>query len=504
VSARHPACRACRGSRSIDGRCHDAETASRDGWQSPGGRSIHRAGASSGAAAARWSRVQRMTAFVLLLLSVGFIVVATTRWSLHPFLALLGAALLFGLGSGMAPPAVVKALKDGFGTTIGNIGFIIIAGSAIGVFLERTGAAYAIAESILRRIGRQRVPLSMSMIGYVTSIPVFADSAFVLLAPLNRALTQRAGLSLATTSIALALGLMVSHTLIPPTPGPIIAAQALGADLGRVILIGVPVSLVVLVFSWFWATRMASRLQIDPAPDLDEGELSRRLQRAPSAAHAFVPIIAPLLLITLGSVSKLPARPLGTSGVTTFIEFVGDPVIAVLIGMLLAMTLPKRLDREMLSQSGWMGEALLAAAFIILVTGAGGAFGRVLQESGVARVFGDAMSSWGLGLWLPFVIAAALRAAQGSATVAMVTTAGIVAPMLPVLGLDSDLGRALATVAIGSGGFFASHATDSFFWVVTQMTGIAPADGYRLLTLGSSLMAVLSASLVYFAGLFLL
>jgi GntP family gluconate:H+ symporter len=176
----------------------------------------------------------------------------------------------------------------------------------------------------------------------------------------------------------------------------------------------------------------------------------------------------------------------------------------VLIGMLLAMTLPRKLDRAMLSQSGWIGEALLTAGFILLVTGAGGAFGRVLQQSGVAQQFGDVMSTWGLGLWLPFAIAAALRAAQGSATVAMITTAGIVAPLLPALGLDSAVGRALATVAIGSGGFFASHANDSFFWVVTQMSGIRPADGYRLMTLGSSLMALLSASLVSVLGVFLL
>jgi GntP family gluconate:H+ symporter len=449
-------------------------------------------------------RVSNMPTLMLLLLAVAFIVVASTRWSLHPFLALLGAALLFGLGTGMAPPLLIKALKDGFGTTVGNIGFVIIAGSAIGVFLERTGAAYAIADTILRRVGHRRVPLSMSLIGYVTSIPVFADSAFVLLSPLNRALTRRAGLSLATTAMALALGLMVSHTLIPPTPGPIIAAQALGADLGRVIVIAVPVSLVVLGFSWFWATRMTRNLQIDPAPDLSEEDIAQRLRQAPSAGRAFVPILAPLLLITVGSVAALPSHPFGSGTVATLIRFVGDPVIAVFMGMLLAMTLPRKFDREMLSQSGWMGEAILTAAFIILVTGAGGAFGRVLQESGVAQQFGGVMSSWGLGLWLPFVIAAVLRAAQGSATVAMITTAGIIAPLLPALGLDSATGRALATVAIGSGGFFASHANDSFFWVVTQMSGIRPIDGYRLMTMGSSLMAMLSASLVYVIGLFLL
>lgn len=445
-----------------------------------------------------------MLPLILLVVAVAFIVVATTRYQLHPFLALIGAALLFGLGSGMPLPVIVASLKDGFGATLGNIGLIIVAGTIIGVFLERSGAAYAIAESILRRIGRNRVPASMSLIGYTTSVPVFADSGFVILTPLNRALTHRAGLSLATTSMALCLGLMVSHTLLPPTPGPIAAAAALAADLGLVIAIAVPVSLLVLLFSWFWATRVASRLWIDPAPELSEADIAQRLKQAPSPLRSFLPILIPLLLILLGSVARLPGHPFGDGLGTAAIGFLGDPVIAMLIGMLIAFTLPKTLDRRMFAQSGWVGEAMLAAAIILLITGAGGAFGRVLQNAGFAQEFGATMSSWGLGLWLPFVICAVIRAAQGSATVAIITTAGILAPLLPALGLDSDLGRALAVVAIGSGGFFASHANDSFFWVVTQMSGMTPGEGYRLLTLGSSLMALLSGTLVWFAGLLLL
>ncbi|MDH5822529.1 GntP family permease [Luteimonas sp. RD2P54] len=445
-----------------------------------------------------------MLSLLLLALAVVFIVVATTRFQLHPFLALLAAGLLFGVGSGMPLPEVSASLRDGFGATIGNVGIVIIAGTVIGVFLERSGGAYAIAEAILARIGRRRVPASMSVIGYVTSIPVFADSGFVILQSLNRALTQRAGLSLATTSIALALGLMVTHTLLPPTPGPIAAAAALAADLGLVIAIAAPVSLVVLALSWLWATRVASRLRIDPAPETSETEIAQRLATAPSATRALLPIFLPLALIMLGSVARLPAQPFGDGTLASALLFAGDPVIALLAGMLLAFALPAKLERRMFAQTGWVGEAILSAAVIILVTGAGGAFGRVLLNSGFAQAFGEAMSSWGLGLWLPFAICAVVRAAQGSATVAIITTAGIIAPLLPALGLDSELGRALAVVAIGSGGFFASHANDSFFWVVTQMSGMTPGQGYRLLTAGSCLMALLSGALVWLAGMLLL
>lgn len=440
----------------------------------------------------------------LLLLAVVFIVVSTTRFHLHPFLALLAAGLIFGMGSGMPLPDVAVSIREGFGATIGNVGIVIIAGTVIGVFLERSGGAYAIAEAILKRIGRQRVPASMSIIGYITSVPVFADSGFVILQSLNKALTRRAGLSLSTTAIALCLGLMVSHTLLPPTPGPIAAAAGLEADLGLVILVATPVSLAVLLFSWFWATRVASRLHIDPAPDVTEAELERRLAQAPSAARSLLPIFVPLVLIMLGSVARLPSQPFGDGAWDAGIRFVGDPIIALLLGMLMAFALPSKLERRMFAQSGWVGEAILAAAIIILITGAGGAFGRVLLNSGFAQEFGGAMAAWGMGLWLPFVISAVIRAAQGSATVAMITTAGIIAPLLPALGLDSDIGRALAVVAIGSGGFFASHANDSYFWVVTQMSGMTPGDGYRLITAGSSLMAVLSGTLVWIAGTFLL
>jgi gluconate:H+ symporter, GntP family len=445
-----------------------------------------------------------MLSLALLVVAVAFIVVATTRFQLHPFLALLAAALIFGLGSGMPLPDVATSLREGFGATIGNVGIIIIAGTVIGVFLERSGGAYAIAEAILRRIGRKRVPASMSVIGYVTSIPVFADSGFVILQSLNKALTRRAGLSLATTSMALCFGLMVAHSMLPPTPGPIAAAAALAADLGLVIALAAPISLVVLAASWLFATRIASRVRIDPAPELDEADIEQRLAKAPSAARALLPVFLPLALIMLGSVARLPAQPFGDGAWASAIRFAGDPVIALLLGMLAAFALPAKLERRMFAQSGWVGEAILTAAIIILITGAGGAFGRVLLNSGFAQASGEAMSSWGLGLWLPFAICAVVRAAQGSATVAMITTAGLLAPLLPALGLDSELGRALAVVAIGAGGFFGSHANDSYFWVVTQMSGMTPGQGYRLITTGSCLMSLLAGTLVWIAGWVLL
>ena len=218
--------------------------------------------------------------------------------------------------------------------TIGKIGIVIIAGAIIGAFLDKSGGAFALAERILKVIsGKKNVTPAMVLIGYIVSIPVFADSGFVILTPLNKTLTKRAGLSLATTAIALALGLMVAHTLVPPTPGPIAAAGILEADLGWVLLIGIPVSILTLFFCWFWAVKVAGRVQIDPNPELTEEEFAARQKTAPSAFHAFLPILIPIVLIVLKSIADYPSHPLGENGLCRGISFVGTPVIALLIGV---------------------------------------------------------------------------------------------------------------------------------------------------------------------------
>jgi GntP family gluconate:H+ symporter len=442
--------------------------------------------------------------FALLVLSIFFIIISTTKFNLHAFLALLFAAIFFGLFSGMSLQDIVRSLEEGFGGTIGKIGIVIIAGTIIGIFLEKSGGAYAMAERILKYIGEKSVPMAMSIIGYIVSIPVFADSGFVILSPLNKALTKRAGLSLATTAIALCLGLMVSHTLIPPTPGPIAAAGILGADLGLVIMLALPISILPLAFGWLWATRFACRTFIDPEPELTETELKTRLANSPSAFHSFLPILVPITLIVLKSISDYPTHPFGVGAFYSIIVFIGAPVIALLIGVLLAMTLPKKFDKKMLSSTGWVGEGLLAAALIIMITGAGGAFGKVLQNSGIADVIGQGMVGIDLGLWLPFIVAAAIRAAQGSSTVAIITTASVLAPLLGTLGLDSAIGKALTVLAIGSGSMVASHANDSFFWVVTQMSGMSVKTGYKLMTVGTILMGAFAGLVIWMTGLLLL
>ncbi len=435
-----------------------------------------------------------MSLLIYLLISVLFIIITTAKLKLHPFLSLLFAAFGFGLLSGMPLAEIVKSVNDGFGGILGYIGIVIVAGTIIGVFLEKSGGAFTMAESVLKLTGKKNVPLAMAIVGYIVSIPVFCDSGFVILSPLMKALAKRAGITLASCAIALSLGLYATHAMVPPTPGPIAAAGILGADLGLVILYGVIVSAIALLVGWLFAITVASRVYIDPAPDVTEEQIKEKIKQAPNAFRSFIPILAPMLLIVINAIAKsLPENLVESINLNlhfnlvnlNVIGFIGSPVVALTIGVLLAFLLPKKLEAQMLSTTGWVGEALSNAAIIILITGAGGAFGKVLQNSGIADAIGGPLADMNIGIWLPFIIACGIKTAQGSSTVAITTTAAIIQPLASSLGFDAPSQLALVVVMIGAGSMFVSHANDSYFWVVTQFSKMDVTTGYKLQSLGS-------------------
>ena len=436
---------------------------------------------------------------VLLILAVAFIVVSTTKFKLHPFLALIFAAIGFGLLSGMPFAEIVSSVNSGFGDIVGHIGLVIVIGCIIGTFLEESGGAYVMAQGIVRLAGKKRVPLAMLIVGSFISIPVYADSGFVILSPLNKAITKKSGISLACTAIALSLGLTITHCLVPPTPGPVAATAILGADLGLVILIGLIVSMFVAAESYFFVTRYASRTYIDPDPD---GEITVEEDDAkdkPSALRSFLPVVVPLVLIVFKSISDFPGAPFGEGVAARVLRFIGEPVIALIIGMILSFFLPKKFDRELLSTTGWVGKSLTSAAVIIMITAAGGSFGMILRNSGIADILGESLAGANVGIWLPFIIAAALKSAQGSSTVAIVTTASLIAPMMEALGFVTPVGKALAVMSLCSGAMVMSHVNDSFFWVVTQLSGMNVKTGCKLHGLGT-LLGGLTAMLVVWIG----
>jgi GntP family gluconate:H+ symporter len=430
-----------------------------------------------------------------LVVAVIAIIILTTKLKIHAFLALFIISILYGIFAGMPYAEIIVSINEGFGGTLGKIGLIIVLGVIIGAFLENTGGAFAIAEKVLKIIGRKRIPTAMGIIGYIVSIPVFADSGFMLLHPLNKSLSKKAKISIAGPAIALGLGLMASHTMVPPTPGPIAAAGILDADLGLVIAFGLPTSIVALIAGIIFAKQYASKTYIEP--DVEDALIAEQeINDSPSAFKSSIPILVPIVLIVLKSVLNSTKSGLD-NGFIDFINFIGEPVISLLIGIFLCLLLPKKLNYDMLSSSGWVGKAIKDAASILLITGAGGIFGKILQNSGIAEILGQTLTEYNMGIFLPFFMAAAIKTAQGSSTVALVTTASIIMPMMASLGFDSEIQKALVVIVIGAGSAVFSHANDSFFWVVTQMSGMNVKTGYRLFGLGTGILGLTGAITVF-------
>jgi len=425
--------------------------------------------------------------FLALAAGIAFVVVATTRYKVHPFLALILTAYAMGFCGGLTPTQTLAALTGGFGKTLSQIGIVIACGCMIGVILERSGCAVVMANSVLRLIGRERSLLAMSCTGALVSIPVFCDSGFVVLSPLGRSLARKTGQSLAGFAVALAMGLYTTHCLVPPTPGPIATAGQLGADIGSVILLGLLVAAPVIATTFAYARWIGRRVFLDPGVAAETAAATPDLP-APSAMAAFAPILFPVLLIALKSVADLPTRPLGDGGLRATAGLLGDPTTALLLGVMLAAWVARRYGRDALGE--WCGAGLRDAGTIILITAAGGALGGVLRETPMASIVGTAVASLDLGrmsIVLPFLIAAGLKTSIGSSTVAMITTASLISPLLGSLGLGHGSGPVLATLAVASGAMTVSHVNDSFFWVISQMTGMSVAQGYRLITIASAI-----------------
>ena len=436
--------------------------------------------------------------FVFLVLAL--IVIAIIRFDIHPFLALFVGAILYGLMTGMPGELILQSIADGFGGVMGKIGLVILLGIIIGTFLEKTGGALVIAQKVLNWIGEKSVMLAMMITGWILSVPIFGDSAFVMMNPINKSLSFKGKLPFAATTVALTLGVTASHSLVPPTPGPIATAGILGADLGMVILWGSIVSIIALIPCFFFVKYYVTRFDLQP--QVTGVEKTSAIKRYPSLGKSTLPIIIPLLLIVFASVAAYPTHPFGEGIFARVLIFVGHPVMALLIGAFLSFFLPDKFDIKLLGSTGWIGDSLVTAAPIILITGAGGVFGMMLQNSGIAKLVSSNMANVNWGLFLPFLMALALKTAQGSSTVAMITTASIVAPLLPVLGLDTDILKVFGVLAIGCGAIAISHANDSFFWVMTQMSGMNIKMGNQTHSLGTLLLSCTAILVLYILSFF--
>jgi len=424
-----------------------------------------------------------MIIFLWLILVVAIIVWLTARLNLHPFLALLFGAISIGFLSQMSTSVLIGSIAGGFGSTLQSIGIVIAAGAIIGEYLHKSGGAHVLANNILQNVGEKNSPLAMSLTGYIVSIPVFCDSGFIVLSALNKAIAKRTKIPLTILAIALASGLYTTHVFVPPTPGPLAAAATIGADIGRVLILGLIVSIPVMGAALLWAVKVCGRYQVDYEYTEDEPAGS---DVSPSFKAAVAPILVPILLIAFKSVAEIPSQPLGDGLLFQTAIFLGNPIIALLIGVCTAFLMVKGGRKKI--QNQWLEEGLNKAGSIILITGAGGAFGAVLRETNLSAFAEQFASIDGLGVLIPFLIAAFLKTSQGSSTVAIITTAAICAPLVESLGLDSSNGLALAVLAIGAGSLTVSHVNDSYFWVVSKFSEMDTSVALKTHTVATLIM----------------
>lgn len=443
--------------------------------------------------------MQTLFLFALIILSVAAMVIAISKFHVHPFITMTVIAILVGLIWGIDPTTVIDTVKSGFGSILTSIGIVILCGTIIGTILEKTGAALTMANTILKIVGKKNSVVAIGAMGYVTGIPVFCDSGFVVLSPISRALAAQSDTSLAVMATALSGGLYATHCLVPPTPGPIAMAGTLSADLGLTILIGLIVSIPAVAVAIIYAKKVSSKVNIPANSEYTLEELEEKYGKLPGALHSFSPILLPIVLIALASVASFPGNPLGTGILYQAVTFIGNPVVALLLGVFLAMTLIPASEKEHTLE--WVTQGVTDSAAIMAITGAGGSFGAILKLLPIADATTGLLAS-GLGVLIPFVIAMILKLAMGASTVAMITTAGMMAPLMETMGFTSSFGRVLVVLAIGAGSMVASHANDSYFWVVSQFSDMNTEEAYKCQTGMTAVMGITIIIVLFIISLF--
>jgi GntP family gluconate:H+ symporter len=435
---------------------------------------------------------------VILFLLTGIVVIIllTTRFRVHAFFALLIASFIVGIGLQMPVTQILTITKQGFGNIMQSLGFIIVLGTTLGVLLEHTGSTRKMAQFILKRTGEHNAATAMSITGFIVGLPIFCDSGFIVLSGLNKSLARRTGTSLSIMSVSLATGLYAVHCLIPPHPGASAAAGTIGVDIGRLMIIGIAVAIPGTIVGRWWASK-AGKKYIIKAPE-EKADLPT--EKDPSALNAFLPVILPIFLIALKSIFSI--EPKTASTFLGIVSIVGDPVIALAMGVLLTFILNRLWQSANLPSL--FTEAAEKAGGILVIIGAGGAFGAILGATKIGEHISTVFNLHALGIFFPFLLTFILKTAQGSSTVAIITASSIVFPMLTVLGLDSENGKLLAVLAMGAGSMMISHANDAYFWVTSKFSGLDMKTMLRVYTLASVFMGLITLLVVYMMSLLML
>lgn len=442
------------------------------------------------------------------------LIIMITKFKIHPVFTLIIIAVVGAIGFGFPLEEVFGLVTDGFGSTIASIGIVIILGTAIGVILEETGGALVLANSILKLVGRKNSKLAMALAGYLVSIPVFSDSSIVIMSPVARALSARANIPLIGLLGALNAGIMATHTMVPPTPGPLAAAGTLGADLGLVIVLGLITSLAYTAAGTLWcnskrmfakypeaakvanieavaATNSGTELEEDYTLSSPDGH------PLPSPVLAFGSILVPVILICINSFASMFIED--GSPILRYLGFIGHPIFALFVGVVIALFMGgKRLTLDICYE--WLNDAVDRSGFIILATGAAGAFGAVLKASGVGTYLGNLITQTALpAVFVPFLVSLLLSVSNGSATVSLLTGSAIILPLMPSLGLSP----VIATLAIAAGSSFFYHTNASHFWVVVRSNELPVSEGFDVVSIPTALGSIAAFIVIWIMSIFI-
>lgn len=416
-----------------------------------------------------------------LLIAVFILVFLVLRTRVHAFIAMLIAASIAGLVGGMSADETLNSITKGFGGTLGGIGIVIGLGVMMGSVLEVSGAAEKMAYSFIKMLGQKKEEWALAITGYVVSIPIFVDSAFVILYPVAKALAKNGKRSLLTLGVALAGGLVVTHHTVPPTPGPLGVAGLFNVDIGAMLLTGMamavlPVVGIVLYAKWLDKKYPNFNQEVFTEEELrqkyDNYIESREKKALPSLGLSLLPIVLPIALIFIKAVVHLFVKDLPealTSVPYQIVSFLGHPVIALALSVLISVyTLLPKVDKN--TTALHLEEGVKTAGIILLVTGAGGALGAVLRDSGAGKQLAEQIANLPISpILIPFIVSTLVRFIQGSGTVAMITAASISAPILAQI---PGVNMLLAAQAATMGSLFFGYFNDSLFWVVNRMMGI--------------------------------
>ena len=383
---------------------------------------------------------------------------------------------------------------------MGSIGFLIIFGAVIAIVLEKSGGALSIASYLLSKTGDKRAPAALGITGFLAGLPIFCDSGYIILSGLAKSFSAKTKIAMPFIAVVLACSLYSVHCLVPTHPGALAAAGIMNVNIGNFILWGIAFAIPGALAAFFWTKKMTKNKGYRPA-QYEQSNKELTDEELPSPLLSILPVIVPILLITLASLFSV----FGWKDQIYFFKivlFIGQPIIALFVGMLFSYLLLKDLNREKLNDI--FETAIEKAGPILIVTAAGGMFGMVIKETGIGLEAGKFLSQTGLGIAVPFLIAFLMKTAQGSSTVAIITTASFVAPMLSLLGLDTESGRLFATLAMGAGSMMISHANDSYFWVVTKFSELNTNITLKVYSSATIVMGTTVFACIWITSLFIL